>query len=120
MEEAGVVDAAVVLLARDGMVRDAMERLVVHLQTLQQALISIVEASAQAPDASSAETAALELVGDIEKYTKVGIWLCQGQSATAQRRPRPRMNVAWDVKEDDLDLDEYLWLNLVDAAVQVT
>ncbi|RMZ35010.1 hypothetical protein D0859_00834 [Hortaea werneckii] len=120
MEEAGVVDAAVVLLARDGMVRDAMERLVVHLQTLQQALISMVEASAQAPDASSAETAALELVEDIEKYSKVGIWLCQGQSATAQRRPRPRMNVAWDVKEDDLDLDEYLWLNLVDAAVQVT
>lgn len=120
MEEAGVVDAAVVLLARDGMVRDAMERLVVHLQTLQQALISMIEASAQAPDASSAEDAALELVGDIEKYTKVGIWLCQGQSATAQRRPRPRTNVAWDLKEDDLDLDEYLWLNLVDATVQVT
>lgn len=120
MEDAGVIDAAVVLLARDGLARDAVDRLVAHLQSLEQALVSMIGASSQAPDASSTEEAAQELVDDIEKYTKVGIWLCQGQSATAPRRPRPRTNFAWDVKEDDLDLDEYLWLNLADAVVQVT
>ena len=119
MEDAGVIDAAVVLLVRDGMARDAIDRLVAHMQSLQQALVSMIDAAAQAPDAQSTEEAAQELVEDVGKYSKVGIWLCQGQSATAQRRPRPRTNFAWDVKEDDLDLDEYLWLNLVDAVVQV-
>ncbi|KAK4550112.1 hypothetical protein LTR36_003079 [Oleoguttula mirabilis] len=120
MESAGVVDAAVVLLTRDGLTRDAMERLVAHLQSLQLALISMIDAAAQSPDVESLQEAAADLVEDVVKYTKVGIWLCQGQSATAQRKPRPRTNFAWDVKEDDLDLDEYLWLNLVDAVVQVT
>lgn len=120
MEKAGVIDAAVVLLARDGLTKDAIDRLVAHLQSLQQALVSMIDASTHAPDVETTQEAAEELVQDIEKYTKVGIWLCQGQSATAQRRPRPRTNFAWDVKEDDLDLDEYLWLNLVDAVVQVT
>ncbi|KAK5124168.1 hypothetical protein LTR85_001871 [Meristemomyces frigidus] len=119
IESAGVIDAAVVLLTRDGLARDAMERLVAHLQSLQQALVSMVDAAAQSPDIDSTREAASDLVEDVEKYTKVGIWLCQGQSAVAQRKPRPRTNFVWDVKEDDLDLDEYLWLNLVDAVVQM-
>ncbi|KAF2772098.1 hypothetical protein EJ03DRAFT_387882 [Teratosphaeria nubilosa] len=120
MEDAGVVDAAVVLLARDGLARDAMDRLVEHLQSLRQALVGLVHAASDGPDPSASQEAAEDLVEDIQKYTKVGIWLCQGQSATVQRQPRPRTNFAWDVKEDDLDLDEYLWLNLLDTVVQIT
>jgi len=120
MEQAGVIDAAVVLLARDGLARDAMDRLVSHLDSLQQALIGLIEGASQAPDPALSQEAADSLVEDVEKYIKVGIWLSQGQSATAQRRPRPRTNFAWDIKEDDLDLDEYLWLNLLDAVVHIT
>ncbi|KAK4565580.1 Vacuolar protein sorting-associated protein 8 [Recurvomyces mirabilis] len=120
MEEAGVIDAAVTLLSKDGRARDAMDRLVSHLQSLEQALTSLLTSAAEAPDERATYEAADDLTQAVEKYTKVGIWLCQGQSATAQRRPRPRTNLAWDVSEDDLDLDEYLWLNLVDAVVQVT
>jgi len=120
MEMSGVVDAAVVLLARDGLARDAMERLVTHLQRLQQTLIELIDAVGESPDLQATQEAAQDLVDGIEKYTKVGIWLCKGQSANAQRRPRPRTNFSWEIKEGDLDLDEYLWLNLVDCVVQVT
>jgi hypothetical protein len=120
MESSGVLDAAVVLLARDGLARDAMDRLVAHLHRLEQALVDLIGAAKDSPDFHGTQETAQDLIDDIEKYTKVGIWLCQGQSTNAERRPRPRTNFAWDIKEDDLDLDEYLWLNLVDVVVQVT
>lgn len=120
MEASGVVDAAIVLLARDGLARDAVDRLVAHLQRLQQTLIDILEALEESPDPAASQDTAHELVEDVEKYTKVGIWLCQGQSANAERKARPRRASVWDVSEDDLDLDEYLWLNLVDAVVQIS
>lgn len=120
MERTGVVDAAVVLLARDGLGRDAMERLITHLQNLQHTLTSLINAASESPDATSTKEAAGSLVEDIDKYTKVGVWLCQGQTSTAERRPRPRISPGWEIKETDLDLDEYLWLELVDAVVQVS
>ncbi|KAK0919268.1 Vacuolar protein sorting-associated protein 8 [Friedmanniomyces endolithicus] len=119
MEAAGVIDAAVIILSNDGRIRDAMDRLVAHLRSLEQALTSLINAARESPDAASTQEAAEDLVEAVEKYTKVGIWLCQGQSANTERRPRPRTNFAWDVPEDDLDLDEYLWLNLIDAVVQL-
>ena len=119
MEASGVVDAAVVLLARDGLARDAVDRLVAHLQRLQQTLTDLLEALEESPDPAASQQTAQELVEDIDKYTKVGIWLCQGQSANAQRKARPRHAIQ-DVGEDDLDLDEYLWLNLIDVVVQIS
>ena len=120
MEQGGVVDAAVVLLARDGLARDAMDRLVTHLYQLEHALVDLIGAADQSPDMHATQEATQDILDEIEKYTKVGIWLCQGQSANVERKPRPRTNPAWEIKEDDLDLDEYLWLNLVDVVVQVT
>ena len=120
MESSGVVDAAVVLLARDGLARDAMDRLVTHLQRIQQTLTELVDTASESPDPEGTQEASQDLVDQIEKYTKVGIWLCQGQSTNAERRPKPRTRSPWDVKENDLDLDEYLWLNLIDVVVQLT
>ena len=120
MEQSGVVDAAVVLLARDGLARDAMDRLVAHLHQLEHAIVDLIGAANQSPDMHATQETAQDILEEVEKYTKVGIWLCQGQSASIQRKPRPRTNPAWEIKEDDLDLDEYLWLNLVDVVVQVT
>lgn len=120
MEQSGVIDAAVALLARDGLARDAMERLSVHMQSLQNALVGLVNTAAANPDITASQETCDDLVEDLEKYTKVGIWLCQSQSAVAQREPRPRTNYAWNIEEDDLDLDEYLWLSLVDIVVQTS
>lgn len=120
MEKSGVIDAAVALLARDGMARDAMERLAMHIQSLQHALVGLINTAASNPDVTASQETSDDLVEDLEKYTKVGIWLCQSQSAGAQRKPRPRTNPAWDIQEDDLDLDEYLWLNLIDVVVQTS
>lgn len=120
LENSGVVDAAVVLLARDGLATDAMDRLVSHMRSLQQTLISLLIGASESPDVVSTREAADGLVEDVEKYTKIGIWLCRGQSANARRRPRPRTNFAWDISENDLDLDEFLWLILVDVVVQLT
>ncbi|GAB7332500.1 hypothetical protein MBLNU13_g04294t1 [Cladosporium sp. NU13] len=119
-EESGVIDAAIVLLARDGLARDAMDRLVAHVQGQQHALTSLIEAANESPDAEATRETADDLVEAIQKYTKVGIWLCQGQSATTERRPRPRASLVKDIDENDLDIDEFLWLNLIDTIVQVT
>jgi hypothetical protein len=120
MESSGVVDAAVVLLARDGLTRDAMDRLITHMQSQEHALLSLIEAASRSPDAAATRETAVDLIEAVQKYTKVGIWLAQGQSATVQRKPRPRTNLAWDIDENDLDLDEFLWLSLTDAVVQLT
>ncbi|KAI5366198.1 Putative vacuolar protein sorting-associated protein Vps41/Vps8 [Septoria linicola] len=119
MEQSGVIDAAVALLARDGLARDAMERLVSHMQSLQHALTSLLHSATTNPEVTASQDTSDDLFEDLEKYTKVGIWLCQGQSATAERTSRPRSNIAWDIDENDLDMDEYLWLSLVDIIVQV-
>ena len=119
MESSGVIDAAVVLLARDGLARDAMDRLVNHMTTLCKALTGLVEAATSSPDVDATQEASSHMVEEIEKYTKVGIWLCQGQTASIQRSTRSRAALSREVKEDDLDLDEYLWLNLLDVVVQV-
>ncbi|KAF2482257.1 Golgi CORVET complex core vacuolar protein 8-domain-containing protein [Neohortaea acidophila] len=121
LESSGVVDAAVTLLARNGLARDGMERLVTKLEQLQHALGNLLGSTSEVPDWQAMEEATQHLVEDIEKYTKVGIWLCQGQTAAiTERKPRPRTNFAWEIREDDLDLDEYLWLDLVDVVVQIT
>lgn len=120
MERSGVIDAAVVLLARDGLARDAMDRLVAHVHSQQHALISLIEAAGQSPDVEATKETAQDLVEAVQKYTKVGVWLCQGQTATTERRPRPRTNLAKDIDENELEIDEFLWLNLIDAVVQVT
>jgi len=122
MEENGVIDAAVLLLAQDGLARDAMDRLVKHLQSLQNALCSLMEAIAEAPDPASSQEAATDLVEAIEKYVKLGVWLCQGQTQIASRRQRPNLpsSLASTTNENDLDLDEYLWLTLIDLLVSIS
>ncbi|ORX94514.1 Golgi CORVET complex core vacuolar protein 8-domain-containing protein [Clohesyomyces aquaticus] len=124
LEKSGVIDAAVVLMARDGLVRDAMDRLVKYLGTLQTALTGLVSAATDTPDAANTEEAIQDLLSDIQKYVKVGIWLCQGQTKSMEPRPESlidrRKSAYGDVKEEELALDELLWLDLVDTVVRLT
>ena len=119
MERNGVIDAAVVLMARNGLVRDAMDRLVKHLDTLDVALTGLVEAASESPDTGNTEETATDLLEAIEKYAKVGIWLCQGQTKISNRSADGnRLNVS--LCEENLNSDELLWLDLLEAVFKIT
>ncbi|KAJ0166316.1 Vacuolar protein sorting-associated protein 8 -like protein [Colletotrichum tanaceti] len=117
MEETGVIDAAVVLMAREGQVNDAMDRLVKHLGALESAFVGILT-GAQKNDSDGLQSGAEETLRALQKYVHVGIWLCQGHTKSSrkangvQRRSKSAT--------ETLSPDEELWLNLIDAAVQTT
>lgn len=125
MEESGVVDAAVILLARQGQVRAAMDRLVAHLGTLASGLVGILRSVRESPDSASTAEAINDLVESLDKYARVGTWLCQGQTKTA-RQPRTagkangtRGSPARGGLEQPLSFDESLWLDLIEAVVRI-
>jgi hypothetical protein len=120
METSGVIDAAVVLLARDGLVREAIDRLVKHMRTLETALTGLVSAAADSPDLANTTEAADDLLEAVQKYCKVGIWLCQSQSKATDHSKQAMKKPNIKDPEAELLLDERLWLDLVDIIVMVT
>jgi vacuolar protein sorting-associated protein 8 len=126
IESSGAIDAAVVLLSRDGLTKDAMDRLKAHLKTLRIGLVGIINGFADSPDIDNTTEGVEDLLTDVQKYAKVGIWLCQGQTSAAstksqkQSKPSRSISSSLQLSEDDLELDEFLWLELVDAVVQLT
>ena len=117
MEETGVIDAAVILMAKDGQIQEAMGRLVKHLETLESALQGLLAGSRD--DTRDVQASAEDLVQGLRKFVLVGIWLCQGQSKTARAA-----NSGWRGQKPPpdgaLSADENLWLDLIDTAVQIT
>ena len=121
LESSGVVDAAVVLMAREGKVREAIDRLTHHLRTLEAALIGLLDGAADSPDASNTEEAAEDLVNSIQKYARVGVWLCQGHSKTARRNQFPGKQSRQSRSiNTELSMDEEFWLDLIDTIIRVT
>jgi ferritin-like metal-binding protein YciE len=120
MEESGVVDAAVILMSREGQVREAMDRLIAHLRKLEAALQGLLNSSAEDMQSMHAGEAAEDLLEALQKYTNVGIWLCQGQAKTASLRTAPSPARKKLTSKSDLLADEMLWLDLIDITVQMT
>ena len=117
MEETGVIDAAVVLMAQDGQIKEAMERLIKHLGSLEsalQGLLSGTQGNAASPDVPFATE---ELLQSLQNYVHVGIWLCQGQMKTSKRTTVVQKNKK---ASDTLSADEQLWLSLINACVHTT
>ncbi|EFQ25532.1 vacuolar assembly/sorting protein VPS8 [Colletotrichum graminicola M1.001] len=117
MEETGVIDAAVVLMAREGQVKDAMERLVKHIGTLESALQGILT-GAQKEETVGMQSGAEETLRALQKYVHVGIWLCQGQTKSSRKVNGVQRKSKSTTQT--LSPDEELWLSLIDAAVQTT
>ncbi|KAI1774643.1 Golgi CORVET complex core vacuolar protein 8-domain-containing protein [Hypoxylon cercidicola] len=118
MEDTGVIDAAVILMAREGQVKDAMDRLTKHLETLESALHGLVTSTDEDTEDIEVQDAAEDLLRGLQKYTHVGIWLCQGQMKTSKK-----LNVVGrrgSPSPGDLTPDEALWLDLIDTTVQIT
>lgn len=120
MEETGVVDAAVVLMARDGQVNQAMDRLIQHLFTLELALQGILSEGRESDsdDVEDLDSAVMELLESLQKYVHVGIWLCQGQTKTSKKVKVVKKGR--ELANGSLSADESLWLKLIDACVQLT
>lgn len=118
MEATGVVDAAVVLMARDGQASNAIERLVRHLFTLESAVQGLLSGADSDNEDMDVHASVEELLRSLQRYVYVGIWLCQGQTKTSKRAsvvPKKQNS-----KLENLSADETLWLSLIDACVQVT
>lgn len=116
MENSGVMDAAVVLMAREGQIRQAMDRLVAHLETLETALIGVMKASASVENVDNSNEAAKETLQSLQKYAQVGVWLCQGQMKS---RKVSQANNKRRAENAPLTPEELLWLDLVDTIVRI-
>ncbi|KAI2640925.1 Golgi CORVET complex core vacuolar protein 8-domain-containing protein [Xylaria nigripes] len=119
MEDTGVIDAAVILMAREGQVEDAMSRLTKHLHTLESALRGLLSGTRQNEKSLDTQEVAEDLLKALQKYTHVGIWLCQGQMKTS-RQPNGIQRRQNSPAPSELTLNENLWLELIDATVQIT
>jgi hypothetical protein len=120
IEESGAIDAAVILLARQGKVRAALDRLVAHLSTLESGLVGILHSVSEAPDTASTTEAIDDLLESLNKYAGVGTWLCQGQTKTAkQSRAATNGQRGLPPLEQPLAFDETLWLDLIEAVVRI-
>ena len=120
LETSGIIDAAVILLARQGQVKDAMSRLQKHLKTLEAALSGILQSFDDSPDAENTGEAIGDLLDALEKYAKVGIWLCQRQtSAMPKAKATARANRRSMADTQSLSFEETLWLSLVNTVVDV-
>ncbi|EPE24539.1 hypothetical protein GLAREA_08391 [Glarea lozoyensis ATCC 20868] len=119
MEDSGVVDAAVVLMARDGQLQSAMSRLIQHLRKLESTLQGLLSGSDEDMQSIPVGEAAQDLLDALQKYTGVGIWLCRGQEKLKLLQP-PTPTRRKASPHDELLPDETLWLDLIDVAVQIT
>ena len=121
LEESGVIDAAVILMAREGKVREAIDRLTHHLITLESALLGLIDGVNDSPDVGNTAETGRDLIASVQKYTRVGVWLCQGQTRAAEKS-KPILSQAKGTKSLHyaLSSDEELWLDLIDAVVAVT
>ncbi|KAJ8066446.1 hypothetical protein OCU04_005505 [Sclerotinia nivalis] len=120
MEESGVIDAAVVLMAREGRIRAGMDRLIEHLKMLEATLVGILGASAEAMQSMKASEAVEDLLTALQKYINVGIWLCQRQTSPQSNYANATPNRRKSSGKFELLPEEVLWLDLIDIAVQMT
>lgn len=120
MEESGVIDAAVVLMAREGRIRAGMDRLLQHLKILEATLIGILGASAEAMQSTNASETVEDLLTALQKYINVGIWLCQRQTPPQSNHVIATPDRRKASGKSELLPEEVLWLDLIDIAVQIT
>jgi hypothetical protein len=120
MEESGVVDAAVILMSREGQIREAMDRLIQHVRKLEALLQGLLSSSVEDMQSMHAAEASEDLLKSLQKYTNVGIWLCQGQAKSPPLRTAASPVRKKSSSKSDLLPEENLWLDLIDVTVQIT
>jgi hypothetical protein len=97
-----------------------MDRLVKHLGKLESALRGILSSSTLDIQSMHASEATKDLLEALQKYTNVGIWLCQGQTKNQSSRAVASPIRKKSSSKNELLPDEILWLDLIDVTVQIT
>ena len=121
LESSGIINAAVVIMAREGKLREAIDRLTQYLRTLGAALIGLLDGVHETPDAANAQETSDDLTTSLQKYIRIGVWLCQSQTkSVANLKGKATASSRRALVTDPLRTDEELWLDLVDSVVQVT
>lgn len=121
IEDSGIIDAVVILQARQGQAKEAMDRLVRHLSFLGSTLKSITsDYPDQLGDHASINRPDQSVVEAVDKYARVGIWLCQGQMKNARKATA----VAKSPRRSEgatraLSFEETLWLDLIVSVVSI-
>lgn len=123
MESTGVIDAAVLLLAKDGLIDEAMTRLISHLKTLQTALVGLLASLRDDKDGNASQRSldVDEVLETIQQYARMGIWLCQGANETSNIRSSQtdKLQIS-DMTEADLTTSEVRWLELINVVTSVS
>ncbi|RPB25819.1 hypothetical protein L211DRAFT_805442 [Terfezia boudieri ATCC MYA-4762] len=122
MEESGAVDATVLLMAREGQIRNAMDRLIKHLHSLEADLLGLLQAyvdSSVENGSIDVKDSAEELLASLRKYTQVGIWLCQDYMQSASQTISLGKKYTKPDNKDLLSQEELLWLDFIDTVVQI-
>ncbi|KKA28181.1 hypothetical protein TD95_004071, partial [Thielaviopsis punctulata] len=121
MEETGVIEAAVILMAHNGQFKNAMDRLIKHMSTLQVAIGALLAEGDNS--ATHQQTSIEEILQSLKNFTQVGIWLCNlqqkacpptiGRSALGHRQQSM-------LQDEKLNQAEESWLSLIEASVKIT
>ena len=121
LENSQVVDATVILMARGGKVAEGIDRLTRHLSNLESILLGLLDGVGDSPDVANTVEASQDLIKSIQKYARIGSWLCQRQTKAAkQTKPTLSRSKSAILINEELSPDEMLWLNLIEAVVKVT
>ena len=83
-------------------------------------MLGLLDGLPNSPDFENILEAAHDLIGFIQKYSRVGVWLCQRHVKTALLG-ETKLKMAQYSKQsgEELSPEERLWLKLIDAVVGV-
>jgi hypothetical protein len=119
MENSGAVDAAVVLMARNGQLQKAFDRLLQQLKHLNTALTRLSSATEEVVEPVNIRRASNDLLDSLEHYAGIGVWLCKRHSQTNQTTEMPKGSSKLVGRAPlELTFHEKLWLELVDVVVR--
>ncbi|KAK6533142.1 Vacuolar protein sorting-associated protein 8 [Arthrobotrys megalospora] len=125
LEEKGAIDGVVLLMAREGLIKEAMRKLVQHLGVLEAAFVGLLRGCVDDEEGYQENGNVGDMLIALQKFSKVGIWLCQGQMAVLESKLRGsagRMTLkkALNSKTSALTAEEDLWLDLIDCVVHIS
>lgn len=115
LEEGDRIDAVVLLLAREGQSSDAMQSWSKHMMSCDRALCELIARVGSSDDIQDTE-AVRDVLDEVKDYTKLGIWLCQGQAAANLGSQEKTLTSAGEAA---LTMAERLWVDLVDSTVML-
>ncbi|RKF56696.1 Vacuolar protein sorting-associated protein 8-like protein [Erysiphe neolycopersici] len=118
IEESGVIEAVVVLMTRDGQFEHALNRLIKHLRKLEAEFVCIFSSFDKEVQLLNEIDAVKNLLAALQKFSSVGIWLCDRFSRHARRHMSSPPQIK-STSKTELLIEEIFWLDLIDVLVQI-